>query len=220
MQRQRNKPALIDQRSGQATVELKPFTHVTGADPSENMIRSAREMLENTGKDEPGPIVDFVQGSAENLGFLLDGSTDLVISGTSESLPPLFWFSLTSILQLKPHTGSIGPRCGPSLRGSCARVQQLLSGSVFLVPCIMIALLTVTLISDVTDLLRIPHPSIPHVDPAHRRLRSRYGSRDLTWSVLATARAWGACEPSCSYSGRKGRRPRGIRTARESLFHR
>lgn len=73
---------------GQATVALTPFKHVTGVDPSENMIRSAREVLESTRNnddaDRPfsGPVIDFVQGSAETLDFLPDDSTDLVIAGT------------------------------------------------------------------------------------------------------------------------------------------
>lgn len=72
---------------GQATVELKPFRCVTGVDPSENMIHSAREVLENGRTvdgdgDQRGPVIDFVQGSAENLDFLSDNSTDLVIAGT------------------------------------------------------------------------------------------------------------------------------------------
>ncbi|KAG6370480.1 S-adenosyl-L-methionine-dependent methyltransferase [Boletus reticuloceps] len=72
--------------TGQATVELKPFRYVTGVDPSENMIRSAREILREREHDvhddanRPAPVIDFVQGSAEKLDFLPDDSTDLVIA--------------------------------------------------------------------------------------------------------------------------------------------
>ncbi|KAH7890650.1 S-adenosyl-L-methionine-dependent methyltransferase [Phlebopus sp. FC_14] len=48
--------------TGQATTELTPFRHVTGVDPSTNMIQSARE------------------SPAETLSFLEDGSVDLVIA--------------------------------------------------------------------------------------------------------------------------------------------
>ena len=80
---------------GQATVDLKPFKHVTGVDASENMICPAREMLENgrdvdDDNDRPRPVIDFVQGSAEKSDFLEDDSIDLVIAGTFGFLPSLF----------------------------------------------------------------------------------------------------------------------------------
>ncbi|EGN94512.1 hypothetical protein SERLA73DRAFT_188454 [Serpula lacrymans var. lacrymans S7.3] len=64
--------------TGQATVELTPFKKVTGVDPSAGMIASAREALEaqhiSTGQ------FDYVQSGAEKLGFLEDGSVDLMIA--------------------------------------------------------------------------------------------------------------------------------------------
>ncbi|KAG9309711.1 S-adenosyl-L-methionine-dependent methyltransferase [Chiua virens] len=75
--------------TGQATIELTHFKHVTGLDPSENMIHAAREMLANS-DSQPGPIVDFVQGSAETLDFLPDDSTDMVIAAQAGH-----WFDWT-----------------------------------------------------------------------------------------------------------------------------
>ncbi|KIJ60857.1 hypothetical protein HYDPIDRAFT_116722 [Hydnomerulius pinastri MD-312] len=66
--------------TGQATIELTPFKRVTGVDPSENMIQSARELLEKGKSAQPGQIIDFVQSSAEELGFVEDNSVDLVIA--------------------------------------------------------------------------------------------------------------------------------------------
>ena len=63
---------------------LTPFRHVTGVDPSANMIYAARKkIVENKrGGVKAGSTIDFVQGSAEKLDFLPDDSTDLVIAGT------------------------------------------------------------------------------------------------------------------------------------------
>ncbi|OBZ78374.1 Trans-aconitate 3-methyltransferase [Grifola frondosa] len=67
--------------TGQATVELTPFKRVIGVDPSARMIEQAREGA----KAGPGGLdvssrVEFVQSSAERLGFLEDGSVDLIIA--------------------------------------------------------------------------------------------------------------------------------------------
>ncbi|KAH0828843.1 hypothetical protein J3R83DRAFT_3313 [Lanmaoa asiatica] len=64
---------------GQATVELKLFKYITGVDLSENMIHSAREVFGNrrdvdSEGDQPGPVINFVQGSAEKLNFLSDAA--------------------------------------------------------------------------------------------------------------------------------------------------
>ncbi|KAG2072128.1 hypothetical protein BDR04DRAFT_1117177 [Suillus decipiens] len=64
---------------GQATVELTPFKHIIGVDPSSKMIKVAQETLEkiplSTGQYE------YVQTSTESLPFLEDSSVDLVIAG-------------------------------------------------------------------------------------------------------------------------------------------
>ncbi|KAF9219080.1 S-adenosyl-L-methionine-dependent methyltransferase [Gyrodon lividus] len=66
--------------TGQATVELTPFKRVTGIDPSENMVQSAREVLEKREIVQRDHVIDFVHCSAENLDFLGDHSIDLVVS--------------------------------------------------------------------------------------------------------------------------------------------
>ncbi|KAG9309712.1 S-adenosyl-L-methionine-dependent methyltransferase [Chiua virens] len=71
--------------TGQATVELTPFKKIMGIDPSAGMVDAARHALES----ESGKAVDvtgrisYVQSPAENLGFLADGSVDLMISAQS-----------------------------------------------------------------------------------------------------------------------------------------
>ncbi|KAL4079856.1 S-adenosyl-L-methionine-dependent methyltransferase [Scleroderma yunnanense] len=96
--------------TGQATVELTPFKHVIGVDPSETMVRVAREGLEahrtqpssplDNSNDKtyetnttPEPqIIEFVQSSAENLGFLENDSVDLVIAAQA-----CHWFDWSKV---------------------------------------------------------------------------------------------------------------------------
>ncbi|KAG1870824.1 S-adenosyl-L-methionine-dependent methyltransferase [Suillus subluteus] len=76
--------------TGQATVELTPFKHVTGVDPSSKMTEVAQGILEknpmSTGQFE------YVHGSADNLPFLDDGSVDLVISSQA-----CHWFNWNKV---------------------------------------------------------------------------------------------------------------------------
>ena len=66
---------------GQATLELTPFAHVVGADPSPGMLAQARAALRARPElDAPGRF-RFVQSAAEELGWLADGSVDMVVSG-------------------------------------------------------------------------------------------------------------------------------------------
>ncbi|KAF7308469.1 S-adenosyl-L-methionine-dependent methyltransferase [Mycena chlorophos] len=72
--------------TGQATAELlRPadgesfgFSRVTGVEPGEKMIREARAFAASLG--ERGKALSFVQGPAENLGFVPDQSVDLVVA--------------------------------------------------------------------------------------------------------------------------------------------
>ena len=70
--------------TGQATVELTPFKHIIGVDPSARMIERAREGVKTSlaGLDLSSQI-KFEQSSAEELNVLQDGSVDLVVAGTS-----------------------------------------------------------------------------------------------------------------------------------------
>ncbi|TFK93422.1 S-adenosyl-L-methionine-dependent methyltransferase [Polyporus arcularius HHB13444] len=67
--------------TGQATVELTPFKRVIGVDPSARMIEQATESVKSrlAGLDLSSQI-EFVQSSAEDLGFLQDGSVDLIVA--------------------------------------------------------------------------------------------------------------------------------------------
>ncbi|KAG2065614.1 hypothetical protein BDR04DRAFT_1130337 [Suillus decipiens] len=64
--------------TGQARVELTPFKHVMGANPSSKMVAVAQETLKkmpvSTGQYE------YVQASAESLPFLKDSNVVLVIA--------------------------------------------------------------------------------------------------------------------------------------------
>ena len=70
---------------GQATVNLIQFHQVYGVDPSKQMLSSARkyvdEELKRQGKAKLRNRFEFVQKSAEDLSFLSDGSTDLIVAG-------------------------------------------------------------------------------------------------------------------------------------------
>lgn len=94
--------------TGQATFELTPFTHVLGIDPSENMIRSAREALKkrqpqlqqvddvsdvgSRPPQSPGQTIGFIQSPAESLDFIADESVDLVIAAQS-----CHWFDWSKV---------------------------------------------------------------------------------------------------------------------------
>lgn len=70
---------------GQATVELTSFKRIIGVDPSANMIASARRAASHDAQATETVHLDrfeYVQGDAENLSFLEDGSVDLLISGS------------------------------------------------------------------------------------------------------------------------------------------
>jgi len=67
---------------GQATTELIPFKRVIGIDPSAKMISTARELAAFNAQSANSPEkFEYVEGNAENLSFLQDGSVDLIISG-------------------------------------------------------------------------------------------------------------------------------------------
>ena len=78
---------------GQATVELTPFKHVIGVDPSAKMLVGARSYVQKLGLTLEGPEsaakpdeaqrFSFIESPAEELGFIEDASIDLVLSGTS-----------------------------------------------------------------------------------------------------------------------------------------
>ncbi|KAH9922130.1 S-adenosyl-L-methionine-dependent methyltransferase [Fomitopsis serialis] len=66
--------------TGQATLELTPFKNVIGSDPSEGMLVQAREVVKSRPElDRPGRF-KFVQSAAEELGWLEEGSVDLIVS--------------------------------------------------------------------------------------------------------------------------------------------
>ena len=67
---------------GQATVELTQFQKVIGVDPSSKMIEQARQSSQS--QYSPGQI-EFKHSKAEDLGFLADGSVDLIVSGSQAS---------------------------------------------------------------------------------------------------------------------------------------
>lgn len=72
--------------TGQATTELTPFRHIIGVDPSAKMIDQARASISVLQSDPnkkllPGAKLEFVQSAAEDLGFLGDGSVDLLVAG-------------------------------------------------------------------------------------------------------------------------------------------
>ncbi|KAF7984927.1 hypothetical protein HWV62_9835 [Athelia sp. TMB] len=67
--------------TGQATVELTPFKRILGVDPSAKMVASAREAAARDTHTPAGlKRFEYVQGSAEHLPFLADGSADLVVA--------------------------------------------------------------------------------------------------------------------------------------------
>lgn len=72
--------------TGQATAELTQFRKVIGVEPSAGMLENAKKyVLERfgtgeTNSDTTNAQFEFVQSSAEQLGFLEDKSVDLVIA--------------------------------------------------------------------------------------------------------------------------------------------
>ncbi|KAA1475819.1 S-adenosyl-L-methionine-dependent methyltransferase [Dentipellis sp. KUC8613] len=79
--------------TGQATVELTPFSRVIGVDPSAKMLEGARESAADTaaGIDSKTKF-EFVQSAAEELPFLEDGSVDLLVAAQSSH-----WFDWTKM---------------------------------------------------------------------------------------------------------------------------
>ncbi|KAI6016627.1 S-adenosyl-L-methionine-dependent methyltransferase [Pisolithus microcarpus] len=102
-------------RTGRATFELTPFTHVLGLDPSENIVRSAREALKrrepqvddtyDVGSGSPQSqrrTIEFVQSPTESPDFIADESVDLVIAAAFPSLLPVLsqschWFDWSRV---------------------------------------------------------------------------------------------------------------------------
>ncbi|EMD36577.1 hypothetical protein CERSUDRAFT_115612 [Gelatoporia subvermispora B] len=90
--------------TGQATLELTPFKHIIGVDPSDRMIMQASQALQshnstlnadNSALIENTPLasrVRFIQGPAESLDFLEDGSVDLIVSAQAAH-----WFDWTRL---------------------------------------------------------------------------------------------------------------------------
>ena len=69
------------QLQGQSTVDLHPFKRIIGCDPSTNMLEQARQYAaEQLGNVSDQKQIDFVQSSAEDMGFLEDESVDLLVS--------------------------------------------------------------------------------------------------------------------------------------------
>lgn len=66
---------------GQATVELTKFKEVIGIDPSEAMLKKAKDLLESS---PPVNKTSFVQSQAEELDHLETESVDMVIAGESD----------------------------------------------------------------------------------------------------------------------------------------
>lgn len=68
---------------GQATVELTPFRHIVGFDPSAKMIEQAKKGIaaNGTGGALPGQL-RYEVSRAESLYSVKDSSVDLVVSGT------------------------------------------------------------------------------------------------------------------------------------------
>lgn len=72
-------------RTGQATLELGKFKKVIGSDVSQSMVDAARQKLASADTEAAGQSTtdfEFVQSPAEDMSYLKDSSTDLVISGT------------------------------------------------------------------------------------------------------------------------------------------
>ncbi|CCM01784.1 uncharacterized protein FIBRA_03851 [Fibroporia radiculosa] len=70
--------------TGQATLELVPFKNIIGADPSATMIAQATKKFAAQGADVQLGLADrvrYVQSPAEELGWLEDGSVDMIVSG-------------------------------------------------------------------------------------------------------------------------------------------
>ena len=162
------------------------------------MIHSAREIVEN--RHEGGPVIDFVQGSAEKLDFLPNDSTDLVMAGT--------FFLTLSAFTIEFASSSSSSRSLVRLADDVARARarhaQGCNGR-FLGSLSPPHVLTST-DDRPTDLLRIQATPIPHVDAAHRRVRPGHRSRDLPRSVLATTRTDDPDRPSRRYTRSKRRR--------------
>ncbi|KAK7451231.1 trans-aconitate methyltransferase 1 [Stygiomarasmius scandens] len=83
--------------TGQATVELIPFKHIIGVDPSEGMVKKAKNYAEElypgpTSTSRRGQTFDFIQSSAEKLDFLKDESVDLVIAAQAAH-----WFDFSTL---------------------------------------------------------------------------------------------------------------------------
>ncbi|KAI0929476.1 hypothetical protein AcV7_005320 [Taiwanofungus camphoratus] len=69
--------------TGQATLELTPFAHIVGADPSAKMIEQATAGLRvhtQQGYPDLAERVRFVQSPAEELGWMDSESVDLIVS--------------------------------------------------------------------------------------------------------------------------------------------
>ncbi|KIK14497.1 hypothetical protein PISMIDRAFT_80993, partial [Pisolithus microcarpus 441] len=84
--------------TGRATFELTPFTHVLGLDPSENIVRSAREALKRREPQSQRRTIEFVQSPTESPDFIADESVDLVIAAAFPSLlPSCHWFDWSRV---------------------------------------------------------------------------------------------------------------------------
>ena len=69
---------------GQSTVELHPFKHIIGIDPSATMLDRARQYVSaELGNVPEQKQIEFVQSAAEDMGFLKDGSVDMLVSCAS-----------------------------------------------------------------------------------------------------------------------------------------
>ncbi|EMD36616.1 hypothetical protein CERSUDRAFT_84797 [Gelatoporia subvermispora B] len=89
--------------TGNATIELTPFKHIIGVEPSERMIAQATQALQtrSTFDSDGNAKADYaslasrtrlVHGSAESLDFLEEGSVDLIVSAQAAH-----WFDWTRL---------------------------------------------------------------------------------------------------------------------------
>ncbi|KAJ8082351.1 trans-aconitate methyltransferase 1 [Marasmius tenuissimus] len=91
--------------TGQATVALTPFKRIIGVEPSGGMVAKAKKQLqEQHGVGDNSAVfsqIEFVQSSAEELGFLKDESADLVIAAQAAHWFnwPKLWPELSRVLR-------------------------------------------------------------------------------------------------------------------------
>lgn len=104
--------------TGQATLELTPFKHVVGTDPSQGMLAQAREALHARPEINIPGRFKFVQSGAEELGWLEDKSVDMVVSGAYHR-----GAHQAGRTDTRCSTGRALVRLGEALAGGCPGAQ-------------------------------------------------------------------------------------------------